>query len=59
MYVLWNEIGRPLTDVSVPLIGTDGNAFFILGEVTKALKQAGQLVEELIRQYQDKGSKNK
>lgn len=28
-------------DVSVPLVGEDGNAFMILGRVTRALKSAG------------------
>lgn len=28
-------------DVHVRLVGEDGNAFFILGRVTKAMKQAG------------------
>lgn len=31
----------PLYDVSVDLIGEDGNAFAIIGRVTKALKGAG------------------
>ena len=29
------------TDVKVKLVGTDGNAFAILGKVSRALKQAG------------------
>jgi hypothetical protein len=28
-------------NVAVPLVGEDGNAFAILGRVTKALRQAG------------------
>jgi len=31
----------PKTDVQVKLIGTDGNAFAILGKVKQALKRAG------------------
>lgn len=34
-------IGEPLTDVRVKLIGEDGNAFSILGKVSKALREAG------------------
>lgn len=34
-------IGKPITDVTVKLIGEDGNAFNILGKVKNALKQAG------------------
>ena len=38
----------PKTDVKVKLIGEDGNAFAILGKVSKALRRAGHggLVEE-------------
>lgn len=43
-------IGKPLTDVSVQLIGTDGNAFSILGKVTETLKQAGY-DDEFINEY--------
>ena len=32
---------KPLTDVRVKLIGEDGNAFSILGRVSKALRKAG------------------
>ena len=32
---------QPITDVKVKLIGEDGNAFHILGKVTKALRRAG------------------
>ena len=37
-----------LSDVSVKLVGEDGNAFSIMGRVTKAMKRAGHsdLVEE-------------
>lgn len=31
----------PKTDVTVNLLGTDGNAFFVLAKVLKALKDAG------------------
>lgn len=36
------------TNVTVKLIGNDGNAFAIMGQVTKALKRAGHadLVDE-------------
>ena len=34
-------------DVTVPLIGGDGNAFMILGKVTGALKRAGAPQEDV------------
>lgn len=34
-------IGEPITDVRVKLIGEDGNAYHILGKVSKALRAAG------------------
>lgn len=37
-------------DVTVPLVGEDGNAFSILGRVTKAMRKAG-LSEEDIDAY--------
>ena len=33
-------LGKPITDVTVKLIGEQGNAFHILGKVSKALKRA-------------------
>ena len=33
-------------DVTVELVGTDGNAFAVLGAVTKALRRAGVSVAE-------------
>jgi hypothetical protein len=41
-----------ITDVKVKLIGEDGNAFYILGKVSKALRQAGYN-EEFIKKYQE------
>ena len=35
--------------VSVPLIGSDGNAFLILGKVQRALKKAGATKEDLAK----------
>ena len=42
----------PITDVQVKLVGEDGNAFAILGRVTKALKRAGHgdLANEFIEE---------
>jgi len=40
---------KPLTDVEVQLTGEDGNAFFILGKVSKALKRAGHA--DLAKQF--------
>lgn len=34
-------------DIKVQLTGEDGNAFFILGKVIKALKRAGVLEQEI------------
>ena len=39
----------PKTDVKVKLVGEDGNAFYILGKVKKALKQAGH--DDLAEEY--------
>lgn len=39
------------TNVTVNLVGQDGNAFVIMGLVIKALKQAGHA--DLVKQYQD------
>jgi hypothetical protein len=32
-------------DITVPLTGTDGNAFAVLGQVNRALRQAGVSAE--------------
>ena len=42
----------PKTDIHVKLIGTDGNAFAILGKVKQALVQAGhvELAEQFIKE---------
>ena len=40
----------PKTDVVVPMSDEDGNAFSIMGRVTKALRRAGH--DDLIDQYQ-------
>jgi hypothetical protein len=42
----------PATDVEVKLIGEDGNAFFIIGAVSQALKRNGY--ESLVDEYQEK-----
>lgn len=39
-----SEIRYP--EVNVPLVGQDGNAFMIIGAVTRALRQAGASYEE-------------
>lgn len=41
---------QPKFDVEVQLTGQDGNAFFIMGNVTRALRKAGATPEE-IQQY--------
>lgn len=40
-----NEIRYP--EVEVPLVGQDGNAFMIIGSVTRALRKAGVSQEEI------------
>jgi hypothetical protein len=42
-------------DVTVRLVGEDGNAFAILGAVTKALRKAGATPEE-IREFTDEAT---
>jgi len=37
----------PRYDIEVRLVGEDGNAFFILGKVRKALMKAGATEEEI------------
>ncbi len=42
-----------ITQIKVKLIGEDGNAFYILGKVSKALRRAGydkQFVDDFITQ---------
>ena len=46
---------RPITDVKVKLIGEDGNAFAILGKVSKALRKAGYDLD-FIKVYQDQAT---
>lgn len=45
----------PKTNIKVKLIGTDGNAFAILGKVSKALKQNGH--GDLVKEYQAEATK--
>ncbi|MFZ2656623.1 MAG: hypothetical protein WAX69_16940 [Victivallales bacterium] len=40
----------PKTNVIVKLTGEDGNAFYIMGKVIKALKLAG--LDEMAKQYE-------
>lgn len=46
------EPKMPKTDVEVQLSGEDGNAFSIIGRVSKALKRAGEA--ELAKEFTDK-----
>jgi hypothetical protein len=44
---LWNEAMKPkYPDIKVQMVGRDGNAFSIIGRVTKALRNARVPVEE-------------
>lgn len=45
----------PKTDVVVKLTETDGNAFCIIGKVSKALKNAGHI--DLAKEYQKEAMK--
>ena len=49
------ETNKPLTNVEVKLIGTDGNAFAVLGKVNSALKRAGHT--ELAEQFLTEATK--
>ena len=41
---------EPITSVKVNLVGQDGNAFSIIGAVTRAMREA-QIDEEIIKKY--------
>ncbi len=42
-------------NITVQLIGQDGNSFFILGKVQKAMYQA-KLTKEQVQEYMDKAT---
>ena len=44
----------PLTDVKVKLFGEDGNAFAILGRVSRALRRGGH--PELVKEFTDEAT---
>lgn len=50
-----NTKPEPKTDVKVKLIGENGNAFYILGTVIKALKRAGY-DQDFIQTFQDEAT---
>ena len=43
------------TGVEVPLVGTDGNAFAILGRVIREMKRAG-VASQIIELYKDEAT---
>jgi hypothetical protein len=43
----------PKYDIEVKLVGTDGNAYALMGKVRKALRQAGASPEELDQFFQE------
>lgn len=43
----------PKYNIEVPLSGNDGNAFAIMGAVTKQLRRAGASKEELDRYFEE------
>jgi len=45
----------PKTNLKVKLIGEDGNAFYIMGKVSKALRRAGY--HDLVKEYQEEAVK--
>ena len=40
------------TDIKVKLTGTDGNAFSLIGKVSKALRKGGKA--DLVKEFQEK-----
>ena len=46
------KCGTPKTDIRVKVVGTDGNAFALLGKVRAALRRGGRadLIEEFTRE---------
>jgi len=50
-----NKKTQPITSVKVQLINQDGNAFYILGAVTKALRKAGY-DKDFIQSFQDEAT---
>tara|TARA_R110000803_G_scaffold97351_1_gene165503 strand:+ start:425 stop:625 length:201 start_codon:yes stop_codon:yes gene_type:complete len=49
-------MGPKFPEVEVPLTGEDGNAYFILGRVTKAMKKAG-IAKADIDAYKEEATK--
>ena len=45
----------PITDVTVKLMGEDGNAFAIMGAVTRAMRRKG-VEDEVINQYRNEAT---
>jgi hypothetical protein len=45
-------VSGPKTNITVKLLGENGNAFFIIGTVRNALKKAGY--KDLAKEFQDK-----
>jgi len=43
---------KPITDVNVKMVGEDGNAFAIIGRVTKAMRRAG-VDKDIIEKYKN------
>ena len=52
---LLGEKEMPKFDVDVQLVGRDGNAFAIMGAVSKALRRAGATAEE-IAEYREEST---
>jgi len=44
---IWREMQPKYPDVKVQLTGNDGNAFFVMGRVAEALRQAGVEPDEV------------
>ena len=49
------DADQPKTDVHVELVGHDGNAFAILGRVSRALRTAGH--GDLVKEFMDEATK--
>jgi len=53
---LLGEKEMPKFDVDVQLVGRDGNAFAIMGAVSKALRRAGATAEEIAKYREESTS---
>jgi hypothetical protein len=55
VFALTEEDQVSKTGVEVPLVGTDGNAFAIMGKVIREMKRAG-VASQIIELYKDEAT---